>query len=229
MKYSINKTVIIFNVLLSIIISDSLLYGQSKALKNNFKYVQIKLPENVTVNLPDNWTTWTEKETAALGKSTKEKTKNIGNVGVKSKLAFASNYYDSSKTTLAMFNIRYYPEYELTQYDISHAEEKDVQLIDYTLKSSIEKGLKAEGLEIIDWLGTNRVLINKATAIITEYKRSSIKGKSFCVRLIRYFNKEKSFVITISYRIDNTLTLRPICDEIINSIKPESIVSGNAE
>ena len=147
------------------------------------------------------------------------KTEGRGISNNSSELAFAANYYDERNITAGIFNIRYYPNLDISQSDAKAAGAKDIKELDTTIRQNLIPGIEAAGGRVLAWLGTTKLSINGSTAFITEYRRSSPRGEIFRTRLVRFFNENKSFTITISYREDQEFFLRAICDKIISSIK----------
>lgn len=183
-------------------------------------FLTVKLPKEVSVQLPKNWRVISEHSTITLDSSVQSRLESIVKYNTTSDLKFASNYYDDANEVAAMFNIRYYPDADLTQQDAKNATRQDVNEFDADLRRQMTKALKAMNATVNEWRGTKAININNRIAFVTEYSRSPAQGKNgFCVRLVRFFQGPKSFTVTISYRLSDEQLLRPICDKIINSIK----------
>lgn len=182
-------------------------------------YISVRLPNGVTVELPKNWIVLSNNQKITLDSWVQAKTEGRGIFNNSSELAFAANYYDERNITAGIFNIRYYPNLDISQSDAKAAGAKDIKELDTTIRQNIIPGIEAAGGRVLAWLGTTKLSINGSTAFITEYRRSSPRGEIFRTRLVRFFNENKSFTITISYREDQEFFLRAICDKIISSIK----------
>ena len=182
-------------------------------------YVSIRLPKGVTVELPRNWAVLSNNQRITLDSWVQAKTEANGVANASSELAFAANYYDEQNSTAGMFNIRYYPNLEVSQPDARAAGAADIKELDAVLRQNIVPGIEMSGNRLLAWLGTTKLSINGTSAFITEYRRSSPQGGVFRARLVRIFNGQKSFPITVSYREDQEFFLRTICDRIINSIR----------
>lgn len=182
-------------------------------------FVPVHLPNGVTVELPKNWTVLTNNQRITLDSWVQAKTEALGLVDAKHDLAFAANYYDDQGKTAAKFNIRYYPDLRVTQIDAQSANAKDIKELDILLQQTIAPEVEMAGGRLLTWVGTTKQKINGAIAFVTEYQRSSRLGGSFRVRLVRFFNGNKSFTATVSYREDQDFLLRPICDRIINTVR----------
>ena len=195
------------------------LSGARTHAANNF--VQIKLPKKVTVELPKNWTALSRNQRVTLESTVQSLNERIGLFDASSDLNFGANYFEDTGKVAAIFNIRYYPNLELSQVDAAEATANDIHDLDAVIQKGMEKA--SIGLSsIIEWRGTKRQTINGATVFISEYTRTPIQNNGeFCARLVRVFRKADSYTITISYRLPQELLLRPICDRVIASIKNE--------
>ena len=183
-------------------------------------FVRVTLPKNVGVELPRNWTALTKNQKITLDSTVQSVTERIGAFDATSDLHFAANYFEDNNKTAAIFNIRYYPDLELTQRDAAEATPNDIKELDAVIRDGIEKGGKGFGYSVIEWRGTKRQTFNGATAFVSEYTRTPIQNNGeFCSRLVRVFRGRDSYTITISYRLSQELLLRPICDKVISSIK----------
>ena len=183
-------------------------------------FVRVTLPKSVSVELPRNWTALTKNQKITLDSTVQSVTERLGMFDATSDLNFAANYFDDNSKTAAIFNIRYYPDLDLTQRDAAEATANDIRELDAALRDGMEKSGKGFGYSVIEWRGTKRQTINGATAFVTEYTRTPIQNNGeFCSRLVRVFRGRDSYTITVSYRLSQELLLRPICDKIIGSIK----------
>lgn len=187
------------------------------AAANNFEL--IRLPSGVTVELPRNWSVFSNNRRITLDSWVQVQEESRGAVAGTSDLAFAANLYDDLGQTTGIFNIRYYPNLDIPQSTARGAGPEDVSEIDATVRQSIVPGIEMAGGRLLAWLGTQKRTVNGAIVFVTEYRRASQKGGNFRARLVRVFNGNKSFTITISYREDEGYFLRPICDRIIGSIR----------
>ena len=182
-------------------------------------YVSIRLPKGVTVELPRNWEVLSNNQRITLDSWVQANNEANGVANASSELAFAANYYDEQKSTAGIFNIRYYRNLNVSQTDAMAAGAADIKELDAVLRQNVVPGIEMAGGRLLAWLGTTKLSINDTSAFITEYRRLSSQGRVFRVRLVRIFNGQKSFTITVSYREDQDFFLRTICDRIINSIR----------
>jgi hypothetical protein len=185
---------------------------------NNF--IPIKLPHNVSVEIPRNWEVLRNNQRITLDSSVQSRNELAGIFNASSDLNFAANYYDEAGKVAAKMNVRYYQDLELSQVDARAAGQADIRELDGALREASVKAAKINGYSILSWYGTSKQTINGTTAFITEYKRSPIKNNGNSkVRLVRVFNGGRSFTLTVSYREDQEYLLRPICDRIISSLR----------
>jgi hypothetical protein len=193
-----------------------LFIGTANATGN---FIPVRLPKGVAVELPKNWIALSNNQRITLDSLVQAKTEAKGIADATHDLAFAANYYDDHGKTAGMFNIRYYPGLDVTQADARAATAADVKELDAGLQRNVVPGIEMAGNRLLAWLGTTKLSINGSTVFVTEYRRSSRQGGSFRARLVRFFNAQRSFTVTVSYHEDLDYFLRPICDRIISSIR----------
>ncbi len=185
---------------------------------NNF--VPIRLPHGVQIELPRNWEVLSKNQLITLDSATQSLTEKIGMFDASSDLNFGANYYDEAGKTAALMNIRYYQDLEISQADARAADQSDIRELDRELHESNMRALQLANMRVLTWNGTNKQVINDIITFVTEYKRSSLQNNgNIKVRLVRVFNRSKSFTLTISYREDQERLLLPICDRIISSLR----------
>ena len=183
-------------------------------------FLTIRLAKGVTVELPRNWTALSNNQRITLDSYVEAKRSMKGPSDPASDLNFAANYYDEQGKTAAIFNVRYYPDQTVTQADSRAATAADTKELDDALHSEMEAGMQQFGMRILAWMGTKKQSINGLIAFVTEYRRAAIReGSPFRVRLVRVLSGGRSFTVTVSYREDQELFLRPICDRVIQSIR----------
>lgn len=183
-------------------------------------FVTIQLPNRVSVELPRNWTAISNNQRITLDTYVQSKRELSGATDPSSDLNFAANYYDDHGKTAAIFNVRYYPGMDVTQADSRAASNSDTKELDEALKAEMVPAMRQFGMTILSWMGTKKQNINGIFAFVTEYRRASMnQGSLFRVRLVRVLNGGRSFTVTISYREDQEIFLRPICDRVIQSIR----------
>lgn len=188
--------------------------------QRNSNFVLLPLPKGVTVELPRNWVAMTDNARVTLDTYIQSMHDLAGVTRPESDLPFAANLYDDSRNVLAMFNVRFYPRMEWSQEFARGLPEAQIEELDTELRKQTEESLRAINSRLLEWKPTKRSSINGITAFVVEYRRAGAReGTSFCVRLVRVLNEGKSFTVTVSYREDAGVVLRPICDRIIQSVK----------
>jgi len=187
-------------------------------------FVTVTLPKNVSLQLPNHWVIFSNNQRITLNTHVKSVLSLSGIKLPTSELPLAANYYDDHGNTIGILNVRYYPQLDLSQADARSATNQDVKELDATLKESATKEMKAFGGSITSWRGTSKSEINEITVFITEYHRASMKGSGdFRVRLIRVFDGDRSFTLTVSYLESASTILQPMTDQIIGSLRLSGI------
>ena len=181
-------------------------------------YVVVRLPKNVSIELPRNWVVFSDNQRITLDAMVIARQQSAGVADFRHDLAFAANYYDDSANTAGMVNVRYYPEQTVTQSDAHSFSRKDIRDLDQLLQQELPKGVAGSRIQILAWLGTSRQTINGTIALVSQYRRSSPNG-SFRVTLIRVLDASRSFTLTVSYREDQAYFLQPICEYVVQSLK----------
>ncbi len=177
--------------------------GLANATSN---FLAVRLPNAVTVELPRNWTALSNNQRITIDSWVQAKRETAGASNPSSDLTFAANYYDEQGKTVAIFNIRYYPEQTVTQAESRAATTVDTKELDDALHNEMAAAQQQFGVRLLSWLGTTKQTINGTIAFLTEYRRTAIReGTPFRVRLVRFLSAERSFTVTVSYREDQEL------------------------
>jgi len=189
-------------------------------------FTRLTLARGLSLELPVNWMVLSENARTtvrAFGEAVTDREAN-------SSLEFAANLYDDAGATLALMNVRYYPDLDVTQADARAFGAADVQELDAALRESIVAGFASGGIQVSAWHGTNTATMGGLTAFITEYERTSLVGsQTFRARLVRVFADDQSFTLTVSYAVPLGPVLRPITDRVINSLQLTGYPSEAAE
>lgn len=180
-------------------------------------FIKIELPKGLSIKIPINWEIISENRRITLN-SFAESITNSLEFRYESDMPFAANLYDDYGKTIAIVNIRYYPNAEITQSDALLAPEEDIRNLDKSLHQQISLSVEQLGSTISSWMGTSREEINGIIVFITEYIRSTPNRPAFRVRLVRAFMRERSFTLTVSHELLLNQILEPITDKIIHSI-----------
>ena len=97
---------------------------------------------------------------------------------------------------------------------ISAADRRDIKII---MKNNLEKLLSAQGLKVIQFIDARIEKFSGYPSIITEYRRSGIKGPVF-VQVIEVFTNSQELSINLSYRESEIAIWKPVIGKIRNSI-----------
>lgn len=182
--------------------------------------VDVPLPHGVTISMPTDFVVLSGAERKALRDYVKERLAREGLEAETSTLSFAANRYDDSGAAAVILNVRFYPEQSLTQAEARDLTSADIQELDGLIQGEIRKSGSAAGFSLVRWLGTHPQSIGQLRVLASEYERSSLAGPGrFRVRLLRVWNGPESFTLTVSYRVSDGKALRPLCDQIIASIR----------
>ena len=182
-------------------------------------FVRIELPRDVQVSLPRNWVVLSKNQRITLDASTASRLDLSGRGGSEdSELSFAANLYDDAKRTIGIVNVRYYPQLSLGQDDARNATRAEVHELNETLRKENTAQLQKQGAPVTAWVGTTKTEIGGVAALVTEYRRRSLFGGEFRVRLVRVWANARSFTLTVSYSAGQDILLRPIADAIIASL-----------
>ncbi len=192
----------------------------SSAAAATGNFVSIILPQDVSINLPKNWVILTSNQRITLDTAVQSTLDLSGIVQQTSELPFAANYYDDQGRVVAILNIRYYPNLDVSQRDARDATSYDIEQLDAASYEQSYNELNSAGMSMTSRLGTTKKTINGVTAFINQYNRASVRGPdNFRVRLVRVFAGGRSFTLTVSHLDLAEILLRPIADKIINSLK----------
>jgi hypothetical protein len=181
-------------------------------------FVLVKLPRSIAVELPKNWIVHSRSDRITIDAAAQSIAEKAKMFDASSELSFAAGYIFAGRSA-CLFNIRYYPNLELTQKDARQFDKESISVLDGLIKENIVKAGELSSYTVPVWKGTTQKELNGMSAFITEYhRRSKENDGDFVVRLVRVFDEKSSFTITISYRESLEGVLRQICDHIIQSI-----------
>lgn len=181
-------------------------------------FVPIHLPHGVRIELPNNWTAYSNSKRTTLTAFTQAQVERLGSKEPEVEMPFAASLYDDDGSVSATMNIRYYPALPLSQNDAARSTAQDLTDLDEGLKRTVIPGAESGGQRVLAWRGTRKATINGATVFVSEYRVSAPKGSPFAVRLVRVYNLKNSFTLILSYREGNVL-LEPIVDRVVRTLQ----------
>ena len=98
---------------------------------------------------------------------------------INSELPFAANLYNSNNQTIGIMNIRVYPDMDVSQNEVINLFDTTViKQFDEQLRNSISEGVKLGGGEVVEWYGTEKVMIKQKVYLLTKYKRRSVLDRN---------------------------------------------------
>ena len=182
------------------------------------RYVAVDLPNGVVIELPEDWVVFSDSARVALRQYVQTSLARRGmSDRSNSDLAFAANWYDSEGETAGIANVHYY---------IMPVGQRFLQVLDEDLLSSIGKDMEAEfrraapaDREVLEWVNTERVIVNGLYALSAEYRRASPNRPAFRVRVLRVYDEARSFSLTASYREDYAAQLESVTDHLIATLR----------
>ena len=189
------------------------LFVVARPANANSPFINIKLSNGLSFELPKNWRVIDQSTKTTLEASVIAQTE----VPINSSLPFAANLFNASKQTIAMANIRIYPSQTVTQREITQLSNLDLK----SYNNEMERELRAaKTLQLKSWFGTKKMTINNKTFLVTSYKRASTirTNTFFIVTLYRLLNAKSSFTLTLSYDEKQTKLLKPIVNYVANSL-----------
>jgi hypothetical protein len=193
------------------------------AQSQNGHWLPVTLPLGVSIEIPKNWTPLSNNTrlTIETGVDARLDLSNLPRL-VGSELPFAANLFDDKGHAIALMNIRYYSDIDVTHAEARRATKKDVDELDIAIRRSMEQASTAFGWRIVRWHGTEKRTINGTTIFVTEYTRSPLPNAppgNRRVRLARVLDGPRSFTLTVSYYEPQEYVLRPISEKIIVSLR----------
>jgi len=176
----------------------------------------LRLSNGLSFELPRNWVVLSGSQRITLDAAAVA----MAPIDITTSLPFAANLYDESGRTIAIMNVRIYPEMDISQSEVSSLSVAEVAEFDSILKQEMIPGMAANGLTVTEWLGTKLLRVGEFATLVTEYKRVAVRGDGiFVVRLFRVFDESRSFTLTVSYLQSGEVFLRPITDYISRSVE----------
>lgn len=195
--------------------------GELFAAQSNF--VEVQLPHGLKIEMSRNWTVFSGKTRTLLDSSVEAR---LGTADFRGALNFAANLYSEAGPTIAIMNVRYYPEKTVTQSEVKNITRSEFREFDVLLREALVKGLDKSGIKFLSWGGSQIVNVNGMVAILSQYRRKSITGSGavFKVQLVRVLAGPRSFTLTASYDESLEFLLKPIIDRMVRSIKASPVI-----
>ena len=193
--------------------------------------VRLKLPRGVSLELPRNWTILSKDERSAL----KEAVSSKAGSSSSGELSFVAQLTDTKGQKLAIVNVRYDPETKdtpgaVTQEAVRGLSEAELRDLGERIKAGMRPALESVGGELVRWDGLSRFKVNGVWVLRFDcVQRQQGDEGAMLVRVDRYPLGEQSCSVSISYRVSEEQSLRPVCDRISQSVRIEEPVRAPAQ
>jgi len=186
----------------------------SAASKAQGSYVELTLQNGLRFDLPTNWQIINQSSKTTLEAAIAAKTA----IPIGSSLPFAANLYDENGNTIALTNIRIFPNQTITQSEIISF---DLAELDKYIKEQVVAGQKSIGNNVTHWLGTKISKIGGKLFFVSSYRRTSVirKNTYFIVTLFRLIDANNSFTLTFSYDERHSFLLKMIQEHVVSSLR----------
>ncbi len=201
--------VLLFGLLLGI--SASLVLGASN-------FVRVPLGKGASIEVPRNWIVLSDNQRTTIDTFVEAKGYRL----TESTLNFAANLYDDRGKTIALVNARFYPDNPFTQAEAKQLTSADLKEIDAEMRKTADTALKAMGIRMLNWYGSNMRVLNGLHVLVHEQQNSSVGDSgATSVRRLRVWRSPRSFTVTLSYHERNAAMLLPIIDYMTNSLQQD--------
>lgn len=181
----------------------------------NSRFVTLKLPFNVSVEVPKNW--WRlDGDINASIETASEASLNLSETYLpvaKKVNLFRAN--SMPKTTYAGIAINA-ADSELDPTVLKNASSADIKELSTVISSEITKELASANIELLEFYGVRREFVGQHPALIIEYKRSGIQGPVI-FQMTRLFLGKKEISLNLSYRESEAQLWKPVVQYIRRS------------
>jgi hypothetical protein len=183
----------------------------------NDPFVTITLKSGLSFQLPENWVVLDQSTKTTLQASVVSRVP----IAISSSLPFAASLYDWNEQTIAMINVRVYPDNDVLQNEVVQLNDAEVVQLNDLFQSLVPPALSKIGASVTHWYGTSKQNIHSKIYLRTDYRRTStFKSDTFFrVTLLRFLSAEKSFTLTLSYDEKHEVLLDPIINRIGQSLQ----------
>lgn len=179
-------------------------------------FVRVPVDKGASIEIPKNWVVLSGNVRTTIDAFVEAKGYRL----TEASLDFAANLYDDGGKTLALVNVRFYPENPITQAEARQLSAADIKEIDVELRKNAEPPLKSMGIRMLNWYGSKMHVINGVYILVHEHQHSGAGDLGVTrVRSLRVWNSPKSFTVTLSYRERHSTMLLPIIDYMTNSLR----------
>ena len=181
-------------------------------------FVRVPLGKGASIEVPKNWVVLSGNQRNTIDTFVEAK----GYRQTKSALSFAANLYDDRGKTIALINVRFYPDNPITQAEARQVTPSDIKEIDAEMRKVAEAPLKAMGVRMLNWYGSKMQVINGLFVLVHEQQQSGAGDVGVTrVRGVRVWRSPRSFTVTLSYRERHATMLLPIINYMNNSLRQD--------
>jgi hypothetical protein len=208
-RFSVGRAAFLFGMVLSLVTIPA--WSASN-------FIRVPLGNGASIEIPKNWIVLSGDQRMTIDTFVEAK----GYKKTESSLAFAANLYDNQHETMALINVRFYPDNPITQVEARQVTASDLKEFDVEMKKAAEIPLKAMGLRMENWFGSKMQVINGLFVLVHEHQYSGVRDHGLTrVRGLRVWRSPRSFTVTISYRERDAVMLLPIVDYMTSSLRQD--------
>lgn len=183
-------------------------------------YVRVDLPKQWQAELPSAWCVRQGDRHQPLASFVAAHPETPDYFDARQGDAFTAEVHDGDGQVRATLTLRFLPLAPLTQTDARTATGGVLVRWDDGARSEAEAEPGAGTVKT--WSGTFKQVYNGATAVVSHYTRQPRGAPLQRVKLVRVFDLEKSFAVTLSYRDGDRYLLQPVTERILASLKPSN-------
>jgi hypothetical protein len=103
--------------------------------------------------------------------------------------------------------------YNISIYDI------ELKEYDNEYKNEMAKNLKKQNIKITEWYPIHIAKVNRMQALLTSYNRKMGNNPEAFVRMYQFFNIDRHYFVTLSYRVSEKEKWESLFENILKSIK----------
>lgn len=181
-------------------------------------FVQITLPYRIKVELPHNWVIADSDQKQYVLSRTRS-TLNLAGLRVKDpRRGILLIARPVQKEKYAAFTVSIQTT-DLRYTDVEKMTPQDIQRWGEESRDALDKGLRASGGRLIEWIGQSRYTMAGKPVLIKKYKRDSEFGKGIFVVIAQFHDAPRLISISTSVREGEEDYWEPIVERIGDSIQ----------
>ena len=205
-------------IFLHLLLSALLLGVPAPQVLGASNFVRVPLGKGASIEVPKNWVVLSSNQRTTIDTFVEAKGYRL----TEATLNFAANLYDDRGKTIALVNARFYPDNPITQAEAKQVTPADLKGIDVEMRKVAETPLKAMGVRMLNWYGSNMRVINGLHVLVHEQQNSGVGDSGVTrVRGLRVWKSPHSFTVTLSYLERDAAMLLPIIDYMVNSLRQD--------